>query len=109
MDSALQQPITHLLLSLTLLIAAIIVLGFLYKKFGRHMLGNSRHLKILATLPLGTKEKLILIQVGEEQLLLGATHQSIATLHQLQTPIDCDTPKANDKKSIKHLFRGIKK
>lgn len=52
---------------------------------GGHYAGS---LKILAVLPLGNREKLALVQVGEQQLLLGITPQQIQCLYQLEQPLD---------------------
>ncbi len=51
-------------------------------------LGGKEAIRTLAVLSLGNREKLLLIQVGEEQLLLGVTNQQITCLHELKTPID---------------------
>jgi|TARA_B110000211_G_C13890208_1_gene469222 flagellar protein FliO/FliZ len=50
--------------------------------------GQGKAIKTLATLSLGLKEKVSLIQVGEQQLLIGITSQSIQTLLVLDTPIE---------------------
>jgi len=41
----------------------------------------------LGSLSLGTREKAVLIQVGEQQLLIGVTAQNISTLHTLSEPL----------------------
>ncbi len=48
---------------------------------------NTQAIKTLATVSLGLKEKIALIQVGEQQLLIGITAQSIQTLLVLDEPI----------------------
>jgi len=87
MVSGIEDQIVHLLISLLAVIVAIFACAFLYKKFGRAMIRSDDKLKILATLPLSPKEKLLLVQVGNEQLLLGSTNQHISTLHKLSDPI----------------------
>jgi len=87
---ALQEQLIHMFITLFLLIGVIFVLAFLYKKFGRRLTGNTDHLKVIATLPLGSREKLLLVQVGDEQLLLGTTTQHISTLHRLDQPLDIE-------------------
>jgi flagellar protein FliO/FliZ len=49
--------------------------------------GQGKLIKTLATTSIGLKEKISLIQVGEQQLLIGITPQSIQTLLVLETPI----------------------
>ena len=48
---------------------------------------NGQLIKTLATISLGMKEKVSLIQVGDQQLLIGITAQSIQTLLVLEEPI----------------------
>jgi flagellar protein FliO/FliZ len=49
---------------------------------------SGKMIKTLATVSLGLKEKVSLIQVGEQQLLIGITPQSIQTLLVLDKPIE---------------------
>ena len=49
--------------------------------------GQGKMIQTLATVSIGLKEKVSLIQVGEQQLLIGITAQSIQTLLVLDQPI----------------------
>ena len=50
--------------------------------------GNGRgHLKIVSVLPLSTKERIVLLQAGEEQVLMGISSAGIQHLHTLKEPI----------------------
>ncbi|MDG2855508.1 flagellar biosynthetic protein FliO, partial [Vibrio parahaemolyticus] len=42
---------------------------------------------IVSQLPVGTKERIAVVQVGEEQFLVGITSQSIQTLAKLDKPL----------------------
>ena len=44
-------------------------------------------LRVVGALSLGSRERLVLVQAGEEQLLLGVTATSIERLHLLPTPL----------------------
>lgn len=79
-------------------LAAMIALIFLLAYFAKRLQGMNRAglggfssqgqmIKTLATVSLGLKEKVSLIQVGEQQLLIGITAQSIQTLLVLEQPI----------------------
>ena len=48
--------------------------------------------KVLFTLPVGYKEKLMVVQAGEQQLLLGVTAQQISFLTEINPPIAITTP-----------------
>lgn len=83
----LANQLIHLIASLAAVIIAIFTFAYVYKKFGRGPHINNDNLKILSSLSLGAKEKLLLVQVGEEQLLLGATGQKISFLHRLEQTV----------------------
>lgn len=50
-------------------------------------LGSGEGMKVLAVLPLGQRERLMLVEVGQEQLLLGVTSQQVTLLHRLEQPL----------------------
>ncbi|TNC91015.1 MAG: hypothetical protein CSH36_11460 [Thalassolituus sp.] len=50
--------------------------------------GQTGKLKMLAVLPLGTKEKIAVIQAGDQQLVVGITAHQITTLATLDTPLE---------------------
>jgi flagellar protein FliO/FliZ len=57
--------------------------------FGRAASGT---LDVLADLPLGQKERAVLIRVGTKQILLGVAPGRVSTLHVLAEPVDMATP-----------------
>ncbi|ASP40580.1 flagellar biosynthetic protein FliO [Bacterioplanes sanyensis] len=50
-------------------------------------MGGSQVIRPVATLALGVKEKVALVQVGEKQILLGITAQQITPLAEFDEPI----------------------
>ena len=48
---------------------------------------NSQALKVAAVLSVGQKERVALIDVGEKQILIGITPQSVRTLHVFDEPV----------------------
>lgn len=80
------------LLSVTLallgIIALIFTISWFAKRFGQGGFSQNQHIKILATLPLGTRERIVLIDAGGQQLLLGITATAINTLHVFNEPIE---------------------
>lgn len=79
-------------LGLVVVIALMLILAWLAKRL-RLVPGGSHHqaLKVMAVLPLTNRERLVLVQVGEEQLLLGVTSNQINCLHQLEKPLSMNT------------------
>jgi flagellar protein FliO/FliZ len=75
-----------MILSLLAVLVAIIVAAWILKKF---QVGGVavNGLKVVTSLNLGSKERLVVVQVGEKQLLLGVTAQQINILDTLAEPI----------------------
>jgi flagellar protein FliO/FliZ len=76
-----------MIVSLLLVLLAIVVAAWLLKKL---QVGGStvNGLKVVTSLNLGSKERLMVVQVGEKQLLLGITGQQINLLDTLDEPIE---------------------
>lgn len=81
---------THLAsvaMGLVFIVALILVLGWFLRRFNQGGLFNNSSIKIIASLPLGTRERLAVVDVGGQQLLLGITATQINTLHVFNEPI----------------------
>lgn len=72
---------------LVFIVALILVLGWFLRRFNQGGLFSNSSIKIVASLPLGTRERLAVIDVGGQQLLLGITATQINTLHVFDEPI----------------------
>lgn len=72
---------------LVLIVALILILGWFLRRFNQGGLFNNSSIKIIATLPLGTRERLAVVDVGGQQLLLGITATQINTLHVFDEPV----------------------
>ncbi|EPT9325150.1 flagellar biosynthetic protein FliO [Vibrio alginolyticus] len=73
--------------SLVLVIGVILLLAWLLKRIQVPAMGQQKGLRIVSQLPVGTKERIAVVQVGEEQFLVGITSQSIQTLAKLDKPL----------------------
>ncbi|HBR96114.1 MAG TPA: flagellar biosynthetic protein FliO [Gammaproteobacteria bacterium] len=82
---------------LKLVVAMCVVLGvffalaWLVKRVHRLPM-STQSIQVLGSTAVGNREKLVLVQVGEQQLLLGVTTQSIQNLHTLEAPLAEDNP-----------------
>jgi len=74
-------------LNLGLVLVAIVVLAWLFKRFQGLDQPAAGQLKVTASLPLGPKERLLVVEVGEEHILVGASSAGINTLHVLSEPL----------------------
>ena len=76
-----------MILSLLMVLALIVVSALVLKRFNITQQHNTQ-LKVVASLSLGVKERLIVAQVGDQQIVLGVTPQQITLIKTLDEPID---------------------
>lgn len=79
--------LANLLGGLALIVVLILGLSWFVKRFSRGGFMHNPTMKILSSMPLGTRERLMLIEVGSKQLLLGVTATQISTLHVFDEPV----------------------
>ncbi len=75
--------VLNMAMGLVVVIALILGLAWVLKKYGRLPNNNLVEMKVLGGLSLGTREKAILIEVENTRLLVGVTPGQIQTLHVL--------------------------
>ena len=75
------------LLSLLLVVALIVVLGAVLK--GRGLAGGTAHgaIEVRAQLPLGPRDRVVVLRVGSEELLVAVSPAGVRTLHVLAAPL----------------------
>ncbi|GJM11625.1 MAG: hypothetical protein DHS20C12_00280 [Pseudohongiella sp.] len=89
--------IVQVLLSLLLVVGVIVLLSFLLKKMNLQTRSGSGAVRVLSVTSIGAKDKLLLVAVGEEQLLLGSSPGNVRKLHTLEKPIELSTTHAANK------------
>lgn len=73
---------------LLLVLLAIFGSAWVYKRFGNMTPVGTDDLRIIGGVSMGQKERVVLMQVGEEQILLGVSPGRIERLHVLAKNID---------------------
>ncbi|PSW90656.1 flagellar biosynthetic protein FliO [Photobacterium angustum] len=85
------------LASLLLVIAIIVFLAWLLKRMRvAGISGNDSGLKVITQLAVGQRERVVLLQVGEEQMLVGITQHNISLLSKLDKPLNMDESPSRD-------------
>lgn len=85
--SGIAGQLVQLLLGLLLVIGLIFLLAWLMRRVQQIGPRGGQVIKIVASQALGPRDRLVLVQVGGEQLLLGLTPGRIAPLHVLKEPV----------------------
>jgi flagellar protein FliO/FliZ len=84
---AANMDVASIIISLLLVLLLIIGCAFVLRKFQPNA-SNLSGMKVISSLHLGPKERLVVVQVNKEQLLLGVTGHNISVLKVLEEPIE---------------------
>lgn len=87
-------PVMSTMVSLLVVLAAIGVVAFLFKRIGPGGTPQTRMMRVVSQLPLGAREKIIIIEVDDQWLVLGVTSQQITLLTQTAKKDVVATPHA---------------
>lgn len=79
--------LVRLTVGLVVVLAAIVVVAWFMKRLGRFQSGAGGAIKVVGGLSMSARERVVLVQVGQTQLLLGVAPGRVQTLHVLQEPI----------------------
>src|SRR5690606_37392974 len=83
--------------SLVIVLGLLFALAFLYKKMAIKLPGSNQ-IKIVSSLMLGPRERILVIEVQGKQKVLGVTSNQITMLFELDQPL-ADDPAAPDWRS----------
>jgi len=104
-SSSRPHPITsftQVFISLGFVIFLILLVTWFLKRTGYSGHHAHSYMAIKASLPLSNKEKLLIVEVGDEQIVIGVSPGSISHIQSLDTPLDF-THK-NTKESFASVF-----
>ncbi|HEV7778734.1 MAG TPA: flagellar biosynthetic protein FliO [Luteibacter sp.] len=99
----------RVVLSLLGVVALIFVVGWLSRRAQGRIRPGGRRIRCLESMPVGVKERVMLLEVGGTQLLVGASPSGLRTLHVLATPIVDDTPPSVTPTGFRDLLAQWKK
>lgn len=75
------------LLSLLLVVGIILALAWLLKRINSNSFGLNQPMKVLSSVSLGGRERLLLVDVSGTQMLLGVSPGRVAQLHVFEQPV----------------------
>lgn len=74
-------------ISMLIVVGAVVALGWLYSRLRFNGGGAGNPINIVASRGLGPKERLLLVQIADQQLLIGLTASNVQTLHTFDKPV----------------------
>ncbi len=72
--------VTEVVMSLLLIVASVVAIGWLFSRMQGMRGPRGQIVKMVASQPLGSKERLVLVTIADKRLLLGVTATQIQTL-----------------------------
>ena len=79
--------LVQLMLGLLVVVGLIFALAWLLRRVQQIGPRGNQVIKLVASQALGPRDRLLLVQVGEEQILLGISAGRISPLHVLKEPV----------------------
>lgn len=94
-------------LALVFVLVAIFAIAWLVRRVQGigNRVGNT--MDVLVEVPLGQKERAVLLRVGQTQILLGVAPGRVNTLHVLAEPLEVAKPPTGSPNDSRPTFRSI--
>jgi len=86
-DSSMAGNLAQTTLGLLVVLLVIGAAAWAFKRFGNVHVGAQGRMKIIGGISLGTRERAVLLQVGDQQLVIGVSPGRVQTLHVLDKPV----------------------
>ncbi len=83
--------IFQLIFVLLLIVGLILFAAWIFRRLGQFGGNGNRAIRYLDGISVGQRERIILIEVGETQLLIGVAPGRVEKIHKLDSPIQFDT------------------
>jgi len=108
-DPVSTSSILQVIVGLVIVLLVIAFGAFMLKRFGHLTNIHSSVLKIIATQAMGPREKIVLVQVGEQQVLVGVSSGRMQTLCELKKLVEIDESVAILQGSFQDKLKSILK
>src|SRR5690554_3430090 len=85
--TSLTGQLVQMGLGLLVVVGLIFLLGYLMRRVGPLAPQGGQHIRVISSYPLGPRDRLALVDVGGQQLLLGISPGRISTIHVFAEPV----------------------
>lgn len=83
--------IVEVLIGLAVVLLVFVAMTWFMRRLGGVGSQAGGSMKVLGAMSVGTRERVVLVKVGEEQILLGVAPGRVQALHKLEKPITDDS------------------
>ena len=88
--------VVQMLVGLLFVLVMVIAVAWLLRRVGGVSMGGGGAMSIVGGMSMGARERVVLLQVGEEQILIGVSPGRIQKLHVLENPVDVQVKNVSD-------------
>ena len=100
-DVLTSQAIMQMVLGLALVIAVILILAWVLRRVS-NLQQSHQKMKVISSISLGTRERAVLIEVGDRQVLLGVAPGSVSLLESFPERVISAVPNSEFAKDLKN-------
>ncbi len=107
MSSGIGGQLFQLVLGLLLVVGLIFVLAWLMRRVQRAGPAGNQVIELIGSRALGPRDRLVLVQIGDEQVLLGVSPGSITALHVMNEPVQVPVSQSTTPEFAKRLMEAL--
>lgn len=106
-DAVTSGSIVQMVVGLAVVLAILIGGALLVRRLGKFPAAVDSPLKVITGLSLSPRDRLVVVQVGDKQLLLGLSPGRIQTLHVLEEPLDMSNTSTTGLNALTQRFSAL--
>ncbi len=106
-DAVTFGSIVQMVVGLAVVLAILIGGALLIRRLGKFPAVVDSPLKVITGLSLSPRDRLVVVQVGDKQLLLGLSPGRIQTLHVLEEPLDMSNTSPSGLNALTQRFSAL--
>jgi flagellar protein FliO/FliZ len=99
--------LVQVVFGLVVVLAAILGCAWLFRRMSNGMVGIPRHLRVVSAVMVGQRERVVIVELGDEWLVLGVTAQSVNLLSSHPKPLS-DPDGLSSSASVPPFARWLK-
>ena len=107
LGSGVGAQLLQLVLGLLLVVGVIFVLAWLMRRVQNAAPGGQQVIELVGSRALGPRDRLVLVQIGKEQVLLGVSPGTITALHVMSEPVEVTQPQNATPEFAKRLMEAL--
>lgn len=99
--------IVQMLAGLAVVLGLVFGLAWFMRRFGRVSFGGNSSVRVIGALSMGARERVVLVQAGDTQVLVGVAPGRVQALHVLDKPVDVAQGQAGAQTGFAERLRQV--